>query len=114
MIRGWRLRGVVAMALDVTEAGAKPGQQQPAGPAAGVECRLTVFDEPPEVVDLGSLRVERRPPLSYEAVMPRLLTHDRSLPPRCPFVAAVVLRGLEVALAFPSLERLTAHGGGRS
>ena len=52
--------------------GLEPGNQQPAGSAAGVEHRLRVLGVPPEVLDLRAVGVEVRPPLGDEPVVPCL------------------------------------------
>ena len=61
--------GVAAVDVDP---GLEPGDQEPAGSAAGVEHRLRVLDVPPEVLDLRAVGVEVRPPLGDEPVVPCL------------------------------------------
>jgi hypothetical protein len=68
-------------AVDVVSS-PKPGQEHPAGAAAGVEGWLTLGDEPPEELDLVPADGELRPPVGDEAVVPRL-----RLPAHVPIIA---------------------------
>ena len=56
-------------AVDVEPVG-DPRHEQPATPAADIECRLTGRDVAPEERDLGSIEVQVGPPAGDQAVMP--------------------------------------------
>jgi hypothetical protein len=59
-------------AVDVV-AGVQPWDEQPARSTGGVERRLSLGDEPPEVLQLvTTVEVELRPPTGDDAVVPCL------------------------------------------
>ena len=83
----------------------QPGHEKPPGAASGVERRLSLLDEPPEVVDLRAVGVELRPPFGHETVVPCLRrAHDCSL--------VVVSRSLGSRTALPAKNPLSRYERG--
>jgi hypothetical protein len=96
------------------EPGTKIGDQQPAGPAADIERRLTaLLDVPLEVGDLvrPEVVVELRPPLRDQAVVPRLRSAFQSSTSWQPLLAgSSTVEGLRRCCS--SRVRVTARSGG--